>query len=141
MRGQLAALAAAAAVAVALAGCGGGGEDVCSNADGTLSRSSFVFVDSPRSGERVSSGFRVSGCSRTFEATVSWRLRARDGRTLGRGFAQGGGLEAGSFEFTVSYSVAAGQVGQLEVYEPRVTKEGFPPVRNVVPLVLEPAGD
>jgi hypothetical protein len=58
---------------------------------------------------------------------------------LARGYAQGGGLESGPFDFTVSYSLAAGQVGRLEVYEPRVTNEGFPPVTNVVPLVLEPS--
>jgi hypothetical protein len=131
---------AAAAAATALAGCGGGRQaaGVCANADGALSKTAFVFVQTPTSGERVSSGFRVAGCSSTFEANVTWRLLARDGRLLAEGFTQGGSLEPGPFEFTVSYSIGARQVGRLEVVEPRVTTEGFPPVRNVLPLVLEP---
>jgi len=120
--------------------CRDGGEDTCANVDNALSRVGFIFVDDPRSGERVSSGFRVSGCSSTFEASVNWRLRGRDGKVLASGVTQGGSLEPSSFEFTVQYSIAAGQIGELEVYEPRVTTEGFPPSRDVVPLILEPSG-
>jgi len=127
------------AATVLLAGCGGGAHKagVCANADGALDRAAFVFVEAPRSGERVSSGFRVTGCSSTLEATVSWRLRGRGGQVLASGFTQGGSSEAGPFQFTVTYSIGGRQIGQLEVYEPTVTTEGFPPVRNVVPLVLE----
>ncbi len=82
--------------------------------DGALSNTAFVFVQSPRSGERVSSDFRVTGCSSTFEATVNWRLRARDGRELASGVTQGGSQEPGPFAFPVRYSVDARQVGQLE---------------------------
>ena len=141
MTRRLASIWAAAAVAVALAGCGGGSRDadVCANADGALTNKAFVFVQTPKSGERVSSGFRIVGCSSTFEATVNWRLRAKDGHALGSGFTtQGGGLKPGRFRFTVDYTIGARQIGRLEVYEPRVTQEGFPTVRNVVPLVLEP---
>ena len=120
-------------------GRGGGGESaVCANGDGSLERTAFVFVEAPRSGERVLNGFRVSGCSSTFESNVNWRLRARDGRALATGFTQGGSDEPGPFAFTVDYPIGARQVGHLEVYAPRVTTEGFPPVRNVIPLVLEP---
>jgi hypothetical protein len=130
----------AVAAAMALAGCGGGGHDadVCANADGALDNAAFVFIQAPRSGERVKSGFSVTGCSSTFEANVSWRLRGREGKALASGFTQGGGTEPGPFQFTVTYTSAARQIGQLEVYEPSATTEGFPPVRNVVPLVLEP---
>lgn len=132
-------IAVAAAAAAAAAGCGGGRTaGVCANADGALTSTAFVFVQSPRSGERVSSGFRVAGCSSTFEANVVWRLRGRDGRVLARGSTQGGGIDPGPFSFTVAYSIAARQVGLLEVVEPTVTTEGFPPVRNVLPVVLEP---
>ena len=124
----------------ALAACGGGKAeaDVCANKDGALDRSAFVFVQSPASGTRVANGFRVSGCSNTFEATVNWRLQGRDGRELASGFAQGGSREPRPFSFTVGYSIGARQIGQLEIYEPSVTTEGFPTVKNIVPLVLEP---
>jgi hypothetical protein len=138
---RLAAIMTGAAVAAALAGCGGGSRSessVCANRDGALDQTAFVFVDAPRSGERVLNGFRVSGCSSTFEANVNWRLRARSGHVLASGSTQGGSLEPGPFAFTVDYPLGARQVGHLEVYEPRVTTEGFPPVKNVLPLVLEP---
>lgn len=130
-----------AVAAAVLAGCGGGSDDsdVCANADGALSNTAFVFVQTPSSGERVSSGFRVTGCSRTFEGNVTWRLRARDGTVLASGSTQGGSVQPGPFHFDVSYSISTRQVGQLAVDEPTVTEEeGFPPVRNLVPLVLKP---
>ena len=138
---RAAAILAGLAAAAALVGCGrGGGAEsaVCANGEGALDRTAFVFVEAPRSGERVLNGFRVSGCSSTFESNVNWRLRARDGHVLAKGFTQGGGIESGPFAFTVDYPIGARQVGQLEVYEPQVTTEGFPPVKNVIPLVLEP---
>ena len=140
MRGLVAILAGVAAAA-ALTGCGGASEGegaVCANGDGSLDNKAFVFVEGPRSGERVLSRFRVTGCSSTFEANVTWRLRARNGHVLAKGFAQGGSQEPGSFAFTVDYPIGERQIGHLEVFEPRVTEEGFPPVRNVVPLLLEP---
>jgi hypothetical protein len=121
--------------AFALAGCSANEErDVCDGAD---SSSAFVFVASPVSGARVENGFRVNGCSNTFEGTVNWRLRDHNGRELATGFAQGGSREPGAFSFSVRYAVNARQVGQLEVYEPKVTTEGFPSVRNVIPVVLD----
>jgi hypothetical protein len=132
---------AAALTAALLAACGGAGDgDVCANSDGALSNAGLVVVEDPKSGERVSSGLRVSGCSSTFEASVNWRLRDRAGKTLASGVTQGGSLEPSSFEFTVEYSIATRQIGELQVYEPRITTEGFPPSRDVVPLVLEPSG-
>ena len=132
-------LAVPAFAVVALAGCGGGGgkNDACSDKDGALTNAAFVFVGSPTSGERVSSGFEVSGCSSTFEGTVVWRLSAKDGHTLANGSAQGGSQSAGSFSFMVDYSTSAPEVGLLTVSSPLVTSEGFPPVRNVIPLVLD----
>jgi immunoglobulin-like protein involved in spore germination len=125
----------AALVAVlALSGCSSeDGRDVCSGVDSTTA---FVFVETPVSGRHVKSGFSVTGCSNTFEGTVNWRLRDKTGRELANGFAQGGSREPGAFSFAVKFDVAARQVGQLAVYEPKVTTEGFPPVRNVIPVVL-----
>lgn len=113
--------------------------DVCSDEDGVLSENSFVFVVSPASGERVASSFTVTGCSNTFESTVGWKLLARDGSVLASGATEGGTLDQpGPFSFTVEYSVDASQVGNLEVFMPPVTEEGFPPPKDVVPLVLQP---
>ena len=139
MMGRLAAIVTGAAVVAALAGCGGSSPSesaVCANGDGALDKTAFVFVDAPRSGERVLNGFRVTGCSSTFEGNVNWRLRARNGQVLASGFTQAGA--AGAFAFIVDYPLRARQVGHLEVYEPATTTEGFPPVKNVLPLVLEP---
>jgi Immunoglobulin-like domain of bacterial spore germination len=133
---------AALPIAVALlAGCGAAhhsASSVCANEDGALDKTAFVFVQSPRSGERVLSDFSVTGCSSTFEANVNWRLRGQNGRVLASGLAQGGSLEPGPFAFDVRYPIGVRQVGQLEVYEARVTSEGFPPVKNVLPVLLEP---
>lgn len=137
----LPALISVVAIAAAvLAGCGtdGAEADACANSDGALADAAFVFVTDPRSGERVKSGFDVSGCSSTFEANVNWRLRGRDGSVLARGITEGGHLQPSSFEFNVEYSLTARQIGELEVYEPRVTTEGFPPPKAVIPLVLNP---
>jgi len=114
--------------------------DVCSNADGALTDVAFLFVSSPRSGERVPTGFSVTGCSRTFESRVNWKLKARDGSELASGHAQGGGVDGpGSFSFTVNYSVPSRQIGHLEVFEEDASDgEGAPPPRNVIPLVLKP---
>ena len=110
---------------------------MCSDKDGALTSAAFVFVDSPASGERVSSGFQVSGCSSTFEGTVVWRLAAKDGHTLANGSAQGGSQSPGPFSFTVDYSAPAREIGRLTVSSPLVTNEGLPPVTNVIPLVLD----
>ena len=138
-RTAVASLAVAAASA-GLVSCGGGSAegDACSNGDGALDSAAFVFVQDPSSGKRVTSGFRVSGCSATFEATVDWRLRGKDGRTLATGFTQGGSREPGAFSFNVAYELRRLEVGTLEVSGPRVTSEGFAPPADVVPLVLEP---
>jgi hypothetical protein len=126
------------AAVLGLSACGGDPVAACSNEDGALRNAAFVFVESPASGERVGSGFQVRGCSTTFEAALGWRLFGRDGRELAHGVALGGSIEPGPFSFTVGYSVAKREIGSLEVYEPPVTDEGFPPPRDVVPLVLEP---
>jgi hypothetical protein len=135
--------AIAAALAILLAGCAtvpGGGAGGCDLSDGALDDAAFVIATAPAAGARVSSGFAVSGCSRTFESTVVWRLLARDGSLLGQGTATGGGVDGpGPFGFSVPFAVGERQVGHLEVFEEDVSGgEGFPPGRTVLPLVLLP---
>lgn len=112
----------------------------CSNTDGALSDASFVIVETPRSGQRVSSGFVVTGCSRTFESNVNWILKNRNGQTIASGHTSGGGADGpGNFSTTVTYSVTSRQIGHLEVYEEDASDgEGYPPGRNVIPVVLQP---
>jgi hypothetical protein len=113
--------------------------DNCANEDGALD-AAFVIVATPRAGQRVESGFTVTGCSRTFESNVQWRLLGRNGAELARGHAPGGGVDGpGPFSFAVAYSVEARQIGHLEVFEEDVSDgEGFPPGRTILPLVLLP---
>ena len=112
----------------------------CDPGDGALDAAAFVLATQPAAGARVSSGFSVRGCSRTFESTVMWRLLARDGSVLADGFTTGGGVDGpGPFAFTVDFAVAERQIGHLEVFEEDVSGgEGFPPGRTVVPVVLQP---
>lgn len=114
--------------------------DACDSSDGALDQAAFVIATQPVAGARVSSGFPVRGCSRTFERNVQWRLRSRDGSIAQQGFTTGGGVDgAGPFSFTVNFDVAERQIGHLEVYEEDVSDgEGFPPGRTVLPLVLQP---
>ncbi|MCB9947984.1 MAG: Gmad2 immunoglobulin-like domain-containing protein [Rhodospirillaceae bacterium] len=116
------------------------GAGACDNGDGALDGAAFVIAMAPTAGARVSSGFEVSGCSRTFEGTVVWQLLARDGSVLANGFTSGGGVDgSAAFAFTVDYTVAERQIGHLEVYEEDVSDgEGYPPGRTVLPLVLQP---
>jgi hypothetical protein len=130
-------------MAILLAGCAsapGSGQNACDLSDGALDDAAFVIATAPVAGARVSSGFGVSGCSRTFESVVVWRLHARNGSLLGQGTATGGGVDGpGPFAFSVPFTVGERQIGHLEVFEEDVSDgEGFPPGRTVLPLVLQP---
>ena len=114
------------------------GGPVC---DSSLPDAALVIVFEPGSGATVSSGFEVSGCSRTHESNVVWRLLDRSGAVLAEGLTSGGGFDGpGEFSFTVEYESAERQLAHLEVFEVDESEgEGFPPPRDVVPLWLEPA--
>lgn len=146
----VAALAALALMAGATA-CGDDDDDpgsasapVTTPADPCLDApadASLVFVTVPSSGARVGPGFEVTGCSRTFESTITWRLLDRAGDVLAEGVGSGGGVDGpGPFAFRVDYAAPTPeQVGHLEVGEEDASDgEGFPPPRDVVPLTLTP---
>ncbi|HVS63432.1 MAG TPA: Gmad2 immunoglobulin-like domain-containing protein [Thermoanaerobaculia bacterium] len=102
----------------------------------------FVVATSPRPGSVVSPPIEVSGCSRTFESTVIWRLTRRDGGVAAEGTTSGGGVDGpGAFRFTIESLDASPGLLHLDVSEPVVTEEeGHPPSRTVIPLVLEAPG-
>ena len=96
----------------------------------------FVMVTTPAAGARVKSGFAVTGCSRTFESTVSWTLTVRGGRELAKGTAKGGGVDAaGPMSFTVAAKVDKPTLAYLEVIEPSASGKGGT-ARVIVPVVL-----
>ena len=108
---------------------------------GVPAEASMVFVATPASGARVAPGFTVTGCSRTFESNVPWRLLDRAGDVIAEGFATGGGVDGPApFTFTVGFAPPSEeQVGHLEVEAGDPSDgEGFPPPRDVVPVVLSP---
>lgn len=134
-------LALAAVPAAAMGGLFGGEEtDNCTNEDGAFNDAAFVIATGPKPGERVESGFQVTGCSRSFESNVPWKLLARDGSVLASGHTSGGGVDGpGAFSFTIPYTVTVQQIGHLEVFDEDPSDgEGFPPGRTVIPLVLKP---
>ncbi|MDO9446100.1 MAG: Gmad2 immunoglobulin-like domain-containing protein [Dehalococcoidia bacterium] len=113
----------------------------CEALPAVLLDSSFVLVTSATAGTVIEPGTEVSGCSRTFESHVGWRLLDRDGNEIAAGFTMGGGVDgAGAFTFVIDgYSVAEPQVGHLEVNAPDPSDgEGFPPSQHRFPVVLLP---
>jgi heat shock protein HslJ len=125
-------------ILAALGGASWAQDDPCVDPSGVLGESAFVVVTAPVAGAEVESGFAVSGCSRTFESTVNWRLLAGHGNEVTSGFVTGGGADGpASFSFTVDFEVSRSQLGHLEVFEVDASEgEGFPPGRTVLPIVL-----
>lgn len=112
----------------------------CAGIDPVLAGSSFVLVRTPAAGERIASGAVVTGCSRTHEGSVAFRLLGRDGRTLTSGSTRGGGFAgAAPFRFVLEFAVPLPERGTLELSEPRVTDEGFEPPRISLPVVVAAA--
>ena len=106
--------------------------------DDTLPNASLVIVRLPIAGAEVESGFMVSGCSRTFESNVQWRLLGRGGEALSSGHTTGGGYDGPApFGFNVEFEVAERQLALIEVFEEDVSEgQGFPPPRAVVPVII-----
>ena len=104
----------------------------------TLPDNTLVIVSSPSAGDEVESGFVVSGCSRTFESNVQWRLLGRSGAVLSSGSTSGGGVYGpAAFQFSVEFEDVERQIALLEVFEEDVSEgQGFPPPRAVVPIII-----
>ena len=100
----------------------------------------YISVSSPQQGAAVSTGFAVTGVSRTFESNVQWKLAGQNGAVLARGYTRGGGVDGPApFRFTVNFHTAKAQSGSLTVYEEDVSDgEGKAPPKVVIPLKLKP---
>jgi Sporulation and spore germination/Immunoglobulin-like domain of bacterial spore germination len=96
----------------------------------------FIAVTFPRPGGGISPRLAVRGCSSTFEGTVSWDLKTKDGTLIASGYANGGSLEPGEFSFQPRYELAKSRPGVLEVYEAPASGEGHALRRTVVPVVI-----
>ena len=116
-----------------------GGNDSEFRCDDSLPDISLVIVRSPAGGDEVESGFMASGCSRTFESNVQWRLLGRRGEELASGFTSGGGVDGPApFRFSVEFKVSERQIALLEVFEEDMSEgEGYPPPRAVVPVIID----
>ena len=110
--------------------------DACDNGDGAWNGAQFVLATEPAAGARVRPGFTVSGCSSTYDGSITWKLVGRDGTQLAAGFARGGSAGAGRFEFKVDYVATALRLAQLEVQAPQGSEAEL--ARTVLPLVLLP---
>ena len=114
-----------------------GQPEAANQADPVLANSAFIVVSNP-SGQRVVSGATISGRSRTHEGNVRYRLRGRDGRLLAEGHTTGGSVDGpANFSFKLVFKVDEPELGHLEVFADDPSDgEGFPPPRDIVPLVL-----
>jgi hypothetical protein len=77
-----------------------------------------IAVYSPRPGTEVARTFSVSGVSRTFESTVTWRLRDSSNRVVANGFTtsqNGSGPQWGTFQFSVTAPATVSGNVTLEV--------------------------
>ena len=77
-----------------------------------------IAVYAPRPGAEVARTFTVSGAARTFESTVTWRLRDSSNRVVANGFTTsvgGSGPQWGAFQFSATAPAAASGNVTLEV--------------------------
>lgn len=98
-----------------------------------------ILVESPLSGETVSSPIRVTGTANTFEATFQYELRGPDEKILSKHFemATSGSGTRGTFDFSVPYTLGNGGPGKLVVYEDSAENGARIHVQEI-PLVLSP---
>lgn len=80
----------------------------------------FIRVESPSSGDAISSPVTISGQNRTFENTVRIRVLGADGSTLADVFTTGNGRapgEWGDFAAPVAFAKGTNTHGTIVVFE------------------------
>lgn len=101
-----------------------------------------VIVQQPQPFDIVDNPILIAGIGRGFEGTISTRALDADGNTLAEGFVQGGAMALATFQGELAISsVPSSPHGALEIGPARVTDEGPPPLRVVIPVVFGPALD
>ncbi len=98
-----------------------------------------ILVESPLSGETVTSPIHVTGTANTFEATFQYELRGADGKIISKHFemATSGSGTRGTFDFTVPFTVDREEPGKLVVYESSA-EDGSRIHVQEIPLELSP---
>lgn len=99
-----------------------------------------ITVNEPTPGERISSGFTVSGEANVFEANVSIEVLNRFGKVVGKTFTMatcGTGCR-GTFSTQVEFDVSVEQQGTLVVHDDDAAGTGTPPHSVRIPVTLAP---
>lgn len=102
------------------------------------SSSQNIEVLSPRSGDKIKSGFVVKGNARTFESNVAIRLYDSFGNVLTETFTLANAPDVGQFgpfEKMINY-VTESQTGTLEVFQ-YSAKDGSQIDIVTVPVIFE----
>lgn len=94
-----------------------------------------IWVDSPASGQTVSSPMLIEGSARVFEATVSYRIKDASGNILAKGFtnASEGAPGRGDFMTRIGFTTNGPGKGQFEVFETSM-KDGSDLNKVVIPI-------
>jgi immunoglobulin-like protein involved in spore germination/sporulation and spore germination protein len=98
-----------------------------------------ILVESPVTGEKVSSPLRLTGTANTFEATFEVEVRPHVGKPLVADFvtATSGSGTRGTFDKTLDYTVDRERPGSVVVFE-NSAEDGSVINRVEIPVVLTP---
>lgn len=93
-----------------------------------------IWVNTPVTGQSITSPVKITGSAMVFEAAVSYCLRDSNGKIIAKGFTQAvaGAPERGDFSAELAFNAPAGK-GQLEVYEESM-KDGSAVNMVIIPV-------
>jgi len=79
-----------------------------------------IIVEIPKSGDELTSPFKITGQARVFENQFNYRLKDKDGNVLteGAGYANAPDMgQFGNFDIDVNYTNPSDTAGNLEVFD------------------------